>query len=115
MNVSAATISEEQAFDRADSCPAFSGADCCRHGKSGGAQVIARTVSQPDEAMSCCPLAGHSSLLARKPYVGSPSLALAASAVLPAPEIETYITRAVNQLPVPDRGGTYLMCCVFLI
>jgi hypothetical protein len=116
MKVSAATIIEEQALDQADSCPAFSGADCCRHAKSGGARVIARTVSQPDGAMSCCPLAGHASLVARKPYVGSPSLALAASAVLPAPaEIETYIIRAINQSPVRDRGSTHLLCCVFLI
>ncbi len=115
MNVSAATVSKAQASDQAASCPAFSGADCCRHAKSDGAQAIARTAPQSDGAMSCCPLAGHSSLVASKPYVGSPSLALAASAVLPAPKVETYITRAINQLPMRDRGLTYLLCCVFLI
>jgi len=115
MNVSAATVSEAQASASKTSCPAFSGADCCRHAQSDGAQAIARTAPQSDGAMSCCPLAGHSSLVARKPYVGSPSLALAASAVLPAPKIETYITRAINQLPAQDRGGTYLLYCVFLI
>ncbi len=115
MNVTAATVSKAQASDPAASCPAFSGADCCRHAKSDGAQAIARTASQSDGAMSCCPLAGHSSLVARKPYVGLPSLALAVNAVLLTPKIETYITRAVGQLPVQDRGSTYLLCCVFLI
>jgi len=115
MNVSAATVSEAQASDRAASCPAFSGADCCRHAESDGAQAIARTAPQSEMAMSCCPLAGHSSLVASKPYVGSPSLALAVDTVLPAPKIETYITRAINQLPAQDRGSTYLLCCVFLI
>ncbi len=117
MNVSAAAAANEaQASDSAASRSAFPGAECCHHAKSDGAQAITRTAPQSEGAMSCCPLAGHSALVAsKKPYAGSQPPALAASAALGAPEIETYITRAAGQLPLRDCSGTYLLCCVFLI
>lgn len=103
---------------RADSCPAFSGHDCCRESKAGGGTDAAPTAGQiPGRAprTDCCPLKGQSADPARKSGVADAPLAEAGTPLKLTPHADTR-PRLTPHLPrVPDRGSTHLRCCVFLI
>ncbi len=115
MSVSAATVSEEQASKPTNSCPATANTACCHHAKNDGTQLVAQTVPQPQGAMSCCSLAGRSTLAVSNPQVDLSALALTGSRALLLPKPEIYPARTAGRTLMRDRGSTYLMCCVFLI
>lgn len=115
IEVSAATAAPAQAPSPATSCPAFSGPACCHKPQGESGQAAAQIAPQSAGAMSCCPLSGQSAAIANKPRVDSSALALTASSALPLSRIKILAVRPAGRLLVPDRGGTYLRCCVFLI
>lgn len=116
-SVSAATGDESRASaEAAESCPSSAGHDCCHHAKDGGDAAPFGTVMPSPGEMSCCPLAGHSTVAAGKPAISdAPAAALGAHELLPAQRGGTRVASSEGGLRVPDRGGTYLRCCVFLI
>lgn len=66
-------------------------------------------------AMSCCALAGQTADTARKSPVdgGVAPVPIARTSFVPGADLTA--TSFAQQTWLPDRGGTYLRCCVFLI
>ncbi|MGH9903320.1 MAG: hypothetical protein ACRD68_16055 [Pyrinomonadaceae bacterium] len=108
-----------QTPDAAESCPAFGGHDCCPQSKGDRAERDAASVNtlpQGHNNPSCCPLYGLPSDPARKISSADAPLALdGGGPSLPAPDAHKTSVRSAGTQRVPDRGGTYLRCCVFLI
>ena len=115
MNLPAAPLVESAAVVAADdSCAAFSGHDCCRQAKENGAAVVGTIPARKDEA-SCCPLAGQTADPARKAsYLDAP-LAIAGNGLPLTSNVRPSLTLPQTRPQIPDRGSTYLRCCVFLI
>ena len=69
----------------------------------------------PSGAMSCCPLMNAAAAVVAKPRVNDATAAAIESATLPA--LLKHISTAPLSAPLrlPNRGHTYLRCCVFLI
>jgi hypothetical protein len=115
MNVAAAPGHEALIKSQAESCPAFSGHDCCQKTEESSDAASVGIPPKNTEDVSCCQLTGLSADPARKVSTSDAPHTVAQSASLVAPD-----TRISTQLPtygrkVPDRGSTYLRCCVFLI
>jgi hypothetical protein len=84
--------------------------------KSGDQKPRAGTPPQFNDSMTCCPLAGQAAVEAGKPRAADTlDLALTPNNPLLAPESTPPTGRPSGKTRVPDRGGTYLRCCVFLI
>ncbi len=116
MEVSAAPVNEAQSSSSTTSCPALSGSNCCHQRASkDGDGYSAQTVPQSADAISCCLLAAQPAFVFSKPQVDSSALALPAHGTFPVLHAETYTAPSANRLFVRNRGGTYLLCCVFLI
>lgn len=115
--VSAATVDASQASTSIESCPLkAAGHECCHQGEEGSDEVSSGTISSSPDGMMCCPLAGHSALAASKSSIAdAPAAALSVRETLPVPREGMLVTSPARGLRVPDRGGTYLLCCVFLI
>jgi len=114
--VSVATVDSPQASTSAESCPLSAGRDCCHRAEGGRDEASVGTQSSSPDAMMCCPLAGHSAVAAGKSSVAdAPVAALGIGETLPASSGKTLATTPAGGLCIPDRGGTYLRCCVFLI
>jgi hypothetical protein len=111
-----ATVDAPQASAPAESCQWGAGRNCChRAGEESDKPSVGMTSSSPDWMM-CCPLAGHSAVAAGKSSVRDARAAvLSVRAILPVPLEGSLVTSPARGLRVPDRGGTYLRCCVFLI
>jgi hypothetical protein len=110
-------ISASQDTGATESCPLSAGHDCCRRAKSvrdGTASL--ETLPQSIPTMGCCPLAGQSADPVRKTRLTDAPPEVAGSKLLPTSHTGTYIiAEPPGRRRVPDRGGTYLRCCVFLI
>ena len=123
MNVAAAHHNRESqtASEGEESCAMSSSAghDCCKKEEDDDAAVgdAATNVRNPQTpaSASCCPLAKVSADPARKISSKDVPLAIAGSGLPVAPESRTSTTLPSSRLRVPDRGSTYLRCCVFLI
>ena len=113
--VGAAPADESPASIREDSCPAFSGHGCCHRAESTGDTASVRTLPKYPENIFRCPLAGQTADPARKVSSSDAPPALEAHGLWAAPEALISATLPASRLRVPDRGGTYLRCCVFLI
>jgi hypothetical protein len=113
MNVAAAPKEEAQASSEGDSCPMESGGhDCCKEDGDGAANV---RLPKHTTHISCCPLANLSADPARKISTKDVPLAVAGSGLHVASDTRTSTQLPAYRLRVPDRGSTYLRCCVFLI
>lgn len=119
-----------------ESCPAFSGSDCCRHNSeessdgdeerevreddaaASSAQTATTSIRRSSHSTSetkCCPLGGQSADSSRRisvsdnPETQTGSLMKFTSRLRTRAELHSHHPRA------QDRGGTHLRCCVFLI
>lgn len=100
------------------SCSMSAKSHCCHSQPARGAQeqTSAGLPPQSGGEMSGCPLAGQSAVVTSKPRVADVAvLALASERFLTAPRVETQDASFAARQRVPDRGSTYLRCCVFLI
>ena len=121
MNVSAAAATTAHEPAQAESCHAMAH-DCCHAMKSRGSEKsdpaqAASLVSWPGARgeMSPCPFANPAAESARKAQGVEPVADSTPRAQPPALEARTFPREFAGRVLVPDRGGTYLRCCVFLI
>lgn len=112
MGASAADDGEHNSAAQADSCPAFTGHDCCHKVES---KDGAATLRQTPTEMRCCPLANQSADAARKAKISPLAPAEAASEITVTPRAQGFTPQYARRLQVPDRGSTHLRHCVFLI
>lgn len=76
----------------------------------------AETPTRSNDSMACCPLAGQQAVTVSKTRVADTlDIALTPDKSLLAPVIPASTGWLSSKTRVPDRGGTYLRCCVFLI
>jgi hypothetical protein len=119
MSVSAATGDEHKVAAQADSCPAFTGHDCCHKVESKNGKVESKDGAakfrQTPMQMSCCPLANQFADAARKVKISGVAPAAVAGEITFAPRAQEFTPQPARRLQVPDRGSTHLRCCVFLI
>lgn len=110
---------ESHSAEQADSCAAMSGHDCCGGGEREEGEDERSSVGvgrHGGRTAMHCPLGGrHASDPARKVRVDTTPAAAAPATQSPAPEASYVTPYDTARLPVRDRGGTYLRCCVFLI
>ena len=113
MSAAAAPAADSQTSAAAESCSAFTH-DCCHKSQSGPLASFVPTPAGQDMP-ACCPLTGQSADPARK--AGNLNAPVAASqAGLPhARTVNATLTYFARSPQIPDRGSTYLHCCVFLI
>lgn len=119
--VLAAAASHHSDTDR--SAPFNSQHSSCHVPQNGGASStsVASTDSpqplpSPPHTASCCPLAGLRTEAARKLLLADEdAVTQAYHDALFAQQTETLALAADKRPYIPDRGGTYLRCCVFLI
>lgn len=77
---------------------------------------LASLTSMPRGSMNDCPLVINATAVTAKSNSNSPAPAYASNAALPLPRYDGEIVRKHVVAPlVPNRGPTYLRCCVFLI
>jgi hypothetical protein len=115
-SMSAATVDVVQASDSTESCPWGTDRDCCHRAEEESGKPSVGMTSSSFDAMMCCPLAGHSTVGAGKSSVSdAPASALSVRAILPGAWEWILAASTARGLRVPDRRGTYLRCCVFLI
>ena len=114
IKASAAHKEEAQAASEGESCSMSSGGhDCCQKEGANGTT----NVGTPKHAahVSCCPLAVVSADPARKVSTKDVPVAVAGRGLLAVPDSRISTPLPSYRLRVPDRGGTHLRCCVFLI
>ena len=115
MNVAAAPQHESPTDAQTESCPAFSGHDCCQQTENSNGAASIETLPKNTANVSCCPLAGLSADPARKVSASDAPPTVAQSGLSVAPCARTSTQLPAYRLQVPDRGSTHLRCCVFLI
>lgn len=106
------------ANQEARSCLTAAKGNCChsQQAKSNSKQLNARTAPQTVGEMSCCPIAGQSAVVISKPRRADAPVLAPTSITFPvAPRVERRDASFAARQHVPDRGSTYLRCCVFLI
>ncbi len=116
MGASAATNPGAQVSQESESCSMDAGHACCHAQSSDDEKTRADTPTQSNDSMKCCPLAGQSAVAAGKSRVADTlDIALTPDKARLAPVIPASTGWLSKSTHVPDRGGTYLRCCVFLI
>jgi hypothetical protein len=116
MSASGATSAAAQVSQETESCSMGAGHACCHAEKRENHNPRAETPTQSNDSMACCPLAGQSAVAVNKKRVTDTlDLALTPDRALPAFIIPVLGWSSSVKTRVPDRGGTYLRCCVFLI
>jgi len=120
--VSAAPVKSEEltqsAVETNDGATVVSapGHACCRALNKVCDAVAVESLSDPPDAMRCCPFAGETSDAARKSRLKDET-GFTAAAVVRHLSAKTAgaATNAGRRARLPDRRETYLRCCVFLI
>ena len=120
MHVAAATKEEPVVTSEEESCTATSGHGCCKEVRESdktfaGLRGSYMGFHKDSTNVTCCQPTAVTADPARKL---SPKGKLLASANSRMPVVLDYrisTTLPANRLRVPDRGGTHLRCCVFLI
>lgn len=113
-----------QTIEAGDSCHAAQTHDCCASKKP--KKQIVRNTKQPEGvtsfmptprgAMNDCPLVVNATAATSKVSSQVPAPGRAPVSVLPRIEEQTQLTDNALVVPfLPNRGPTYLRCCVFLI
>ncbi|HEX6047237.1 MAG TPA: hypothetical protein VFZ22_22295 [Pyrinomonadaceae bacterium] len=126
----AATDSSEKQAVEGESCHAERSHDCCAKAKAKPkpakqtrvnvnrnlSRDLAGVSSLPTGSMSDCPLMVGATAVVSKSSSNSPELAGSTTAArsLPVNDIELPQRQIVEPF-LPNRGPTYLRCCVFLI
>jgi len=106
----ATSVSESSA-----SCPASSGPDCCHQQNSNRVVTSFGTAPQTPRAPACCPLAGQAAEAPHKIRFDAKPLVVVVDRLLASSITAENAAWTTAQTRVPDRGSTYLRCCVFLI
>lgn len=104
---------------RAAACASSSSEhDCCRRAQIDKRGVVSRSFieshRQSPASMRCCSTTGQTLLPAQKTNTET-SLAMTAGRIKISPLFITGGLSPNNHARLPDRGGTRLRCCVFLI
>lgn len=99
--------------ESANECAAHS---CCLE-KSGDADAPGKAAKglASSDSRACCAPFGQTALLTEKHKHCAAYGTVAAKWTPPAPRITYDSMTVAHRMYVPDRGGTYLECCVFLI
>jgi len=119
--VSAAAVVEPSAVEEGETCATLAGGhDCCAEKrqalKERGGHLSLKTSLPPAPGQSaCCAFVPQPSDPARKIKLEETPATLAPATVLPALSVKNLSAENLPILRVPDRGSTYLRCCVFLI
>lgn len=113
--INAATDEAQEASASAESCASNAGHDCCHQAKNDNASPFVSTLPIKTAQISCCLLAVQSSNPARKVNHLDAPLTVAGNKLLTVPDARMTVVLPAYRLQVPDRGSTYLRCCVFLI
>ena len=114
-----------------ESCHTEKAHDCCSKQKAPKQSTVpvlqteillnqapgfASLASLPRGSMGDCPLVVNATAVTSKNNSNSPAPAYASNAALPLPETDGEIPQKHVVAPLlPNRGPTYLRCCVFLI
>ena len=134
MAMASQSSSDEAAAVEGDSCNSEKAHDCCSKPKAPkprsvpefqteallnqtrGFPGLTTLASFPHGSSSDCPLAINSTAITSKSNSNSPAPAYASNASLPLAENDGEIPQKQVVAPLrPNRGPTYLRCCVFLI
>ncbi|MCA1629686.1 MAG: hypothetical protein LC785_06340 [Acidobacteria bacterium] len=123
MTVSAAGARDRHAAGQKESARATSHGCChaAKKKKSGAAATVAasdisvRPAARADGAISQCPFSNPAIDPARKVRAEDTQALATVSPRALAPEVKTFAFNPPLKPLAPDRGGTYLRCCVFLI
>lgn len=127
---SATTVDQATAVE-GESCHSEKAHDCCAKQKApkrsnlpvlqteillNQTQGLTSLASLPRGSMGDCPLVINSTAVTSKSNSNSPAPAYSSNAALPLPESYGEIPQKHVVAPLlPNRGPTYLRCCVFLI
>lgn len=107
------TVAAAAASKPESSCAAHA---CCRYKPEAEAAGAAVAAAAAKSGAACCAPFGQAAILAEKRTPTAESAAQAATHItLPAPQTSHKNSTVARSLRVPDRGGTYLRLCVFLI
>ncbi|MDQ3686075.1 MAG: hypothetical protein M3430_10820 [Acidobacteriota bacterium] len=101
--------------DSTASCPARSGPDCCHQQNSNRVVTSFGTTPQTPRALACCPLAGQAAEAPHKVRFDGKPLVVVVDRLSASSIAAEKAAWAAVPTRVPDRGSTYLRCCVFLI
>ncbi|HKR14996.1 MAG TPA: hypothetical protein VJT15_23225 [Pyrinomonadaceae bacterium] len=131
MAMAAPAPGSDAAAVEGDSCHAEKAHDCCAKQKApkqnpvpvsqtetllAQTQGLASLASFPHGSAGDCPLVINSTAITSKNNSNSPAPAYASNAALPLSESDGEIPQKHVVAPLlPNRGPTYLRCCVFLI
>jgi len=113
MNASAAPAAKGEASETADTCPMASH-DCCQSSE-GNHPASVETIPEHRNAPSCCPLTGQSADPARKGGNLDTPLAATENRLSFTLNVRPVLQFSPDNLPVANKGSTYLRCCVFRI
>jgi hypothetical protein len=96
-----------------------SGGDCCQSQADGEEAPAPESIGEPYtslQPLACCSLEAHSAEASRTVRVADGAATAAVlSRVAFAPEGQPRAQFPDRWVRLPDRGGTHLLCCVFLI
>jgi hypothetical protein len=124
MAMAATQRDEEQTAVEAPSCQSAQEHHCCSKPKPAPQSTIDPKLTEsflaltpvPRDSMSECPLAMNATAITAKANSYSPDSAQTTNAALPLAAGNRELPRTHLVAPlVPNRGPTYLRCCVFLI
>lgn len=113
MNASVAPAAKGVASETADSCPMASH-DCCQS-PEGDHPAAVETIPEHRNSPSCCPLTGQAADPARKVGNLDRPLVATGNGLSFALNVRPVLKFSSNNLPVANKGSTYLRCCVFRI
>ena len=93
---------------------------CCQAAVGKGSEQPGRKAASLEQhrlvtILQCCPLAGQTIDVTRKSLVNAGAAPAFTTRVSFAPTAFLTVSSFRHQAQLPDRGGTYLRCCVFLI
>jgi hypothetical protein len=115
-SASAAMTAGPQVSHESGSCSMNAGHVRSHPQRSEDQRPYAGTPSRSNDSMSCCPLAGQSAATVSKARAADTlDMALTPDKAVLAPMSPASAGWTSGKTHVPDRGGTYLHCCVFLI
>jgi hypothetical protein len=116
-----AANNDERVASSNQAAPACSSASssehgCCHQTESEAEQSLEEPIPSSSSRMACCPLSAQPAITVSKTRVeNAAALTLTPYRLLPKLDDRTYTACSTGRILIPDRGSTYLRCCVFLI
>ena len=97
-----------------DSCPAFSDGNCCHKSATTGPLSFG-SLPFEQKLPSCCPFAKGAADPPRKASKLEAPAEATEKRFASTQRVKTTLRLPARSPLIPDRGGTHLLCCVFLI